>query len=1306
MNAHLVRTYIRITTIALLLLVIIVAGFWYFTDDIDQSVMHYILSDITELQEATGYSIAYETIYVDLFHHVHINNMRLIDDKYGMTVMTMDTVDCTYSLYDLIFHAKEQRDIYIKISTGTIHIDEESSVSALHAIDYIINAYPPNEDFFLHVELQNLDISYKGNDSSHIMTHLSDFSFRFGNYGIEASIKRFAGTFLYDSTTSMLTSDTTTKISYNLSSEQGSLTIPLITAQYGDCELGEAALSGSIDTRGFNATLTNEDMDAVLSYTNETHVIETSVNLNSFPIKKYKDFIPLNDSIKSYIGDAATLEGTASLSFDTTHERIVTYNGTVDFNHVDLGSRFPEVNPSLKFSGDSNHFIIEELDAHIGKLKTRIHAEIPYKDIHHPTGSIVVYTQDAERQIIAIDLDKKGDSHTLHMKSDMLTQTEITAKTSIQRSLLKLQGDFSYKDTLYPFVSTLSFEDMHLEVVIGEDALVFSADYKDDIIFFDVSVDDLELCKDQKRTGAARIDAALSGNYTNADVWNIKLDSATIQNIAYGNSSATIELSALADPERIKLHNIIIDDHTSRQLFGDGEITYTISDLMHHPINLDIVLSNKTEQYDITALYEEDRLDACISLLNGNLDHSPYFIGDGIVSGKIDFLGTLEDYSLSTNFVIENGKMFDTEFSGDLAARISPDSVAFSSKKGSFGNVTFHDVLFDYSAETGKLISSGNIAFSLDKRQIAMHAGMTSHIPGIHIDKDFSLNTIKDKSFVIDLNISDYFIDDKPKDDFSSIISYHDNSIGIKSKGNNDFAVDYSFENGSFTAFFDSDIPLSFTIKGTYKQGKIDAVTEDLSFDLSLYNTLNLPFATFKDGTAHGSIYITGKLTDLEYYGELFADSIDVDIPYTPKELYVDELYVSLIGKELIVAPFSIRNDETRFDAELTLFIDDIIPTSLDLSVSIPEDKPVSFAYGFESFKMQYNGKVAGDIHLNGYFDELTLNGDIFMDRGIVSMFESNKEIAENINLSLIDIDIRTGKNVQIIYPNIDLPIFTAFAKDGEKLSIHADLDKDQYRATGDMGIRGGEIFYFQRNFYIIDGNIDLNVSHKIIDPRISLTAKIKDFDRNGEKVDIFLSMDNNSLYDLSPTFSSIPSKPLAEISEILGGNIIPTNISRNNDFSTALAMATIATDVIQQVGLIQIGPMEELEVSIRNALNLDLFSIRTQVIQNILLDTIPGDFSSSFTRNPIARYLDNTTVFLGKYITKDMFVQAIMQLSINEGVNSGLFITDDIGFDIELSYEWDNPLYYLTLSMRPESFEFSDLLDSMYIGVSWSFTL
>ncbi|MGM0431657.1 MAG: translocation/assembly module TamB domain-containing protein, partial [Spirochaetota bacterium] len=404
-------------------------------------------------------------------------------------------------------------------------------------------------------------------------------------------------------------------------------------------------------------------------------------------------------------------------------------------------------------------------------------------------------------------------------------------------------------------------------------------------------------------------------------------------------------------------------------------------------------------------------------------------------------------------------------------------------------------------------------------------------------------------------------------------------------------------------------------------------------------------------------------------------------------------------------APFVVETQNNFADAQLSFFIEDIVPQSIDLSLDIPRSSLISVRQEFAGFNLAYYGGLAGEVSLSGYFDDLSIDGDLFLDRGTLSQPVQAPAPTENEAITQIDLSITAGKNLTGVFPTVDLPILVARIRDEETIDITANLAQERFSVSGEVDIRGGEIIYFQRNFFIVDGRLNLQLDQNNVDPRISLTAKLKDFDRDGNKVDIFLSLNNDRIDNLSPSFYAQPDKTLAEISEILGRNIIPTDILGSSNLSAALAFATLATDVIQQVGLIQLDPIQELELSIRNSLNLDLFSIRTMVFQNILLDTIPGEFSSSYSSNPIARYLDNTTLLLGKYVTDDMFLQAIIQLSVSDDAGVGLFFTNELGLDIELSYEWNNPLYNLSIATQPEAFSFKQLLDSISIGVAWSYS-
>ena len=66
----------------------------------------------------------------------------------------------------------------------------------------------------------------------------------------------------------------------------------------------------------------------------------------------------------------------------------------------------------------------------------------------------------------------------------------------------------------------------------------------------------------------------------------------------------------------------------------------------------------------------------------------------------------------------------------------------------------------------------------------------------------------------------------------------------------------------------------------------------------------------------------------------------------------------------------------------------------------------------------------------------------------------------------------------------------------------------------------------------------------------------------------------------------------------LIGGNIV----NRFQDSSFGLSAVMLTSDIVGQFGIL--SPFER---SVRRLLNLDLFSIRTQFLQNILVGKIMG---------------------------------------------------------------------------------------------------
>ena len=251
--------------------------------------------------------------------------------------------------------------------------------------------------------------------------------------------------------------------------------------------------------------------------------------------------------------------------------------------------------------------------------------------------------------------------------------------------------------------------------------------------------------------------------------------------------------------------------------------------------------------------------------------------------------------------------------------------------------------------------------------------------------------------------------------------------------------------------------------------------------------------------------------------------------------------------------------------------------------------------------------------------------------------------------------------------------------------------------------MRAGEIYYFQRSFFIREGSINFRENEMYsIDPIINLRASLRAFDSQGEQVDIYLVLREARLNNFTPTFESSPAKSLSEIMSILGQAIV--NNEGENNLGSVVSLLTTGMDVLQRIGLVRQND-NGLQMSIRNSLNLDTFSLHTNIIGNLVYDAvISSQNSASWNISPLARYLDGTALYIGKYLTPELYFEALAHLSAqrrtdDEEISS--FLSSDLSLDVEISLEWENPLCTISLFTRPKSLTLDDTL--RYMGITFT---
>jgi hypothetical protein len=197
--------------------------------------------------------------------------------------------------------------------------------------------------------------------------------------------------------------------------------------------------------------------------------------------------------------------------------------------------------------------------------------------------------------------------------------------------------------------------------------------------------------------------------------------------------------------------------------------------------------------------------------------------------------------------------------------------------------------------------------------------------------------------------------------------------------------------------------------------------------------------------------------------------------------------------------------------------------------------------------------------------------------------------------------------------------------------------------------------------------------------------------------------MENVPLNDLTKTMPRYESSPSLSPLEIYGilGQAPPMESVVSSASSAALnpLLQTGAELILQRV------VFRPVEQRIRNLLGLDMFSFRTQIIQNAVFETVrnrgPDEQPATF-----GNYLDNTTVFIGKYLGPDLFSQAMLSFQYDPTRRE---FAGGMRPELELGLDLRTPLFDIRWNLGPlhlESLKISDFVSNQSFSLVWRLSL
>ena len=516
------------------------------------------------------------------------------------------------------------------------------------------------------------------------------------------------------------------------------------------------------------------------------------------------------------------------------------------------------------------------------------------------------------------------------------------------------------------------------------------------------------------------------------------------------------------------------------------------------------------------------------------------------------------------------------------------------------------------------------------------------------------------------------------------------NNIGLSGTFSKDGIVELNMDNKKF---------LSGNISGLLNLESMNLELYDFEINLpEAFKYFNMDNLVVMDtGTLRADFVLTGNLDDPIINGVVSVISPSAKLPMITKQnIYTSDVTILAINNELRMEEtlFYAKNNQ-RLAIDFNVFLN---KWSLDhVEGNLRTYKNDQFHLNFKTPEITVAGNISADLSM--YFENniLELNGKIMGENvdasarllGLSNLASASDDYDSNGIMIITDLDIMLGTHASIQLE----PVIRCVFVPNTNLKININQPADSYVINGALILKSGDLAYLSRNFYIKSGAIKFN-QNDITNPMITLNAETREKDENGQTVKILLSVEDQFLKNLQPKFSSVPPKSENEIKTLLGQIVI-------GDTETAADFFFVASDYALQATLVR-----QAENKLRDLLNFDIFSLRTNFLQNT--------YNLSVSRNltngnlSIGNFLDNTTVYIGKYLGSFLYVDAMLHISLEQDkIKSINNTTGTMVFQPEIGMELESPFANIRVNMTPDlnALLKNQFVPSTSVTLSWKFT-
>jgi len=781
------------------------------------------------------------------------------------------------------------------------------------------------------------------------------------------------------------------------------------------------------------------------------------------------------------------------------------------------------------------------------------------------------------------------------------------------------------------------------------------------------------------------LSAEATARFSSRDDWNLIVNGFSLsQPPGSVKPLPSIKVSGAFDESGGRLGTLSWRDKTS-SLDGAMDVTWTLGDGFRVSANGNVT-GVDGEYYVVNGEYRAGGgLGAIVSARKAPLARLGIPALRGLIDLDSTISGTIVAPVATFSFTMNGGQRSEGLPFATGTGTFEGGQVTLAGTRGRFGKQVISDLSLRYSLADGGASLSADVAISVGKKILTgrldaegagASAGMKdlADATGDGSGKEYSPFGQYRASGVC----SDARWDQKELGDIPfSLESRHGDTVLLIGKA--DEVRARLGAAGELSLVLDGSLPVSLNAAGVYSEGSLSLDVADARVDLPfLFDLLALPVIKFDSGIGTGSLKIRGKAIDPSMEGVFQFENFYVSVPAfvsAPIGPITEPLYFT--GRTMESSQPGVACGDASVMVSLESSLQGGLPR--DIRIAVQSGGAGLVPVSTKLLGLDIKGLARPDLAIQVGGDGTRIVGSILMDSGevvlttgLVKQKESTQP-ASNLSGSLA---LSFGTAVRVYFPGKRLPVIYGQADPSSRLDVAFDAARGDYSLKGTTMLRGGSVFYIQRNFYLRHATIEFDEDADQFDPRINAEAETRTSSPSGTVIVTLRAVDRR-LSDLSFTLESIPSMSEASLQQLLGQNLLGGMSDGRVDPWRVLVENS---DLIPELNVTSI-----LERNLQSVLGLDLFVLRSMIFQRWLYDL--SGLSGSTSRTSLADYLDNTAIVAGKYLGDKVFIQLMLALSTDP-----LASTTTLSLDSDFSIEWKAPHFTLNWSIQPKN------LDSLFI--------